>query len=93
MPDFSIFSFAKKRCLLWQRFFLQGSLYRGAGSRRRSERLFLNISRKTAGFVEYIIYTLFVAEFYFIWRGDRYEGKDYLSDGRSGFGLRAGLGL
>ena len=40
--------------------FLQGSLYRGAGRRRRSERLFLNISRKTAGFVEYVEYIIYV---------------------------------
>ena len=44
--------------------FLQGSLYRGAGRRGRSERLVLNISRKTAGFVEYIIYILIYNSFF-----------------------------
>ncbi|WP_370842549.1 hypothetical protein [Megasphaera sp.] len=156
-----IFSFAKKRCLLWQRFFYKapfiGELAAEGGLRGCflfSERFFfyfrktasnlsvsvipriqagrlatavrfgnrlaplagrhltgqkglgrplqwrtatcvlLNISRKTAGFVEYIIYILIYHSFFILDKGGiPYEEEYYLSNGRGGFGLRAGLGL
>ena len=53
-----------------------------------------NISRKTAGFVEYIIYILIYHSFFILDKGGiPYEEEYYLGNGRGGFGLRAGLGL
>jgi hypothetical protein len=89
-----IFSFAKKRCLLWQRFFYKAPFIGELAAEGGLRGCFQILAGKRRDLSNILYMSLFMTHFCVLDKGGiPYEEEYYLSHGRGGFGLRAGLGL